>query len=151
MYKERVREPMATPPDEEYVRQKASDGWSLAAVEWERPVEIEATDAGRLKEDIPYGLRVSQDCKHLEEDPDEKEAMTIILEMIVEDRSLSEVAASLNSQGIKTREGTAWSQVSVFYMLPRLIEAAPQIFSSESWRSRRSEVATRLADYLSYQ
>ncbi len=144
MEKERVREPMAAPPDEDYVRQKATDGWSFAAVEWERPIEIEATDAGRLKEDIPYGLRVSDDCKHLEEDPDEKEMMTIMLEMIVEDKSLSSVADSLNSQEIKTREGTAWSQVSVFYMLPRLIEAAPQIFSSESWRNRRSDVTSRL-------
>ena len=135
---------MAAPPNEEYVRQKASDGWSFSAVEWERPIEIESTDAGRLKEEIPYGLRVSDDCKHLEEDPDEKETMTIMLEMIVEDKSLSSVADSLNSQGIPTRQGTAWSQVSVFYMLPRLIEAAPQIFSSESWRSRRGEVATRL-------
>ncbi len=146
MIKERVREPMAAPPNEEYVRLKAADGWSFAAVEWERPIEIEATDAGRLKEEIPYGLRVSGDCKHLEEDPDEKEAMTIMLEMIVEDRSLSEVAESLNNQGMKTRQGTAWSQISVFYMLPRLIETAPQIFSSESWRSRRGDVATRLAE-----
>ena len=135
---------MVAPPDEEYLRQRAADGWSFAAVEWERSVEIEPTDAGRLKEEIPYGLRVSQDCKHLEEDPDEKETLTIILEMIVEDKPLSLVADSLNSQGMQTRQGTAWSQISVFYMLPRLIEAAPQIFSSELWRSRRDEVSTRL-------
>ena len=144
MNKERVREPMAAPPGEEYVRQKAANGWSFSAVEWERPVELGATDAGQLKEEIPYGLRISRDCKHLEEDPDEKETMTIMLEMIVEDKSHSEIADSLNSKGIPSRQGTAWSQIAVFYMLPRLIEAAPQIFSSESWRSRRSEVATRL-------
>lgn len=72
------------------------------------------------------------------------QTMTIMLEMIVEDKSLSSVADSLNSQQIKTREGTAWSQVSVFYMLPRLIEATPQIFSSESWRNRRGDVTSRL-------
>ncbi len=60
MNKERVREPMAAPPDEEYVRQKASDGWSFSAVEWERPIEIEAIDAGRLKEEIPRFFPVSR-------------------------------------------------------------------------------------------
>jgi hypothetical protein len=148
MNKERVREPMAAPPDEDYLRQKAADGWSFAAVEWERPIEIELTEAGRLKEEIPFGLRVSSDCKHLEEDPDEKEALMVMLEMIVEDRSLSEVAEALNNQGLQTRQGTSWTQSSVFYMLPRLIETAPQIFSSETWRSRRGEVTTRLESLM---
>lgn len=144
MNKERVREPMTSPPTPEYVRQKAEDGWTFSAVEWERPIEIEATDAGQLKEEIPYGLKVATDCRHLEEDPEEKEAMMLMLEMIVEDRSLSEVAEGLNNQGLKTRFGTDWSQINVFYMLPRLIEAAPQIFSSATWRERRGDVATRL-------
>jgi len=142
--KERVREPMSSPPIPEHVRQKAEEGWSLVAVEWERPIKVETIDAGKLKEEIPYGLMVASDCKHLEENPEEKEAMVLMLEMIVEDKSLSEVAAGLNRQGMKTRHGSAWTQSAVFWMLPRLIEAAPQIFSSETWRERRNEVATRM-------
>ena len=82
------------------------------------------------------------------EDPEEKEVLTLMLEMIVEDKPLSEVAAGLNRQGLQTRFGTAWSQINVFYMLPRLIEVAPQIFSSETWRERRSVVASRLESLL---
>ena len=81
--KERVREPMSSPPTPEHVRQKAEEGWSLVAVEWERPVNVETIDAGKLKEEIPYGLMVASDCKHLEENPEEKEAMVLMLEMIV--------------------------------------------------------------------
>jgi hypothetical protein len=88
---------------------------------------------------------VAADCRHLEEAPEEKEALAIMLEMIVEDRSLSEAASAVNNQGLRTRDGRVWTQSDVFYMLPRLIEVAPQIFSSETWRQRRTEVAERLA------
>ena len=49
LMKERVREPVAAPPTMEYVRQKAEQGWSLVAVEWERDTEGEIIDAGLLK------------------------------------------------------------------------------------------------------
>ncbi len=61
-------------------------------------------------------------------------------------RLKEEIAAGLNREGHMTRQQTAWTQSSVFYMLPRLIEAAPQIFSSVSWRERRSEVKARMAE-----
>jgi hypothetical protein len=38
-----------------------------------------------------------------------------------------------------TREGLKWNPVSVFKMLPRLIEAGPKIFSSEEWQQRRRQ------------
>lgn len=145
---ERVREPMSSPPTPEYIREKAEEGWRLAAVEWERPSTAEAEDAGEIKQEIPYGLRVSPDCRHLEESPEEKEAMVLMLEMIVEDRPLSQVAEGLNSQGLRTRTGRPWTQTAVFYMLPRLIEIAPTIFSSAEWRKRRQEVTSRLEGLL---
>jgi hypothetical protein len=33
-------------------------------------------------------------------------------------------------------------------MMPRLIQTAPQIFSSEEWRDRRAEVTARLAHLI---
>ena len=146
--KERLREPMSAPPAPELVRQRAEEGWNLVAVEWERSGAGGGTDAGLLKLQIPYGLRIAEDCVHLEEHPDERETMTRMLEMIVEDRSLSEVAAGLNAHGSLTREDRPWRQTDVFYMLPRLIEVAPQIFSSEDWADRRSAVHARMAELL---
>jgi hypothetical protein len=124
----------------EYVRQKAQEGWSLVAVEWERDTDGEIIDAGMLKQEIPFGLRVSTDCLHLEENPTEKAALTLMLEGIVEDRSLSEVTDAMNKAGMLTRQGKGWTQSDVFFMLPRLIDSAPQIFSSEEWKQRRLDV-----------
>jgi len=143
---ERLREPVSSSPSPEYIRDKAEEGWVLTALEWERESETGSIDAGRLKEEIPYGLQVADDCAHLEENPVEKEILVHMLEMIVADQPLSEIAAGLNQEGHMTRQQTAWTQSSVFYMLPRLIEAAPQIFSSVSWRERRSEAKARMAE-----
>ena len=145
MGKEILREAFSAPPSPEKIRQRAAEGWVLSAVEWERESDLLAGDAGTLKEEIPYGLRVSEDCVHLEEDPVEKEALAMMLEMIVADQPLSEIATGLNQEGYRTRLDTTWTQIAVFNMLPRLIEVAPQIYSSEEWRLRRDEIKVRLA------
>lgn len=145
---ERVREEMSTPPSEGYVREKAEDGWRLVAVEWARPSTVDCGDAGHIKEEIPYGLQVATDCCHLEENPGEKAAMLAMLAMIVEDKPLSQVAEGLNAKGFRTRAGREWTQTAIFYMMPRLIQAAPQIFSSEEWRERRAQVTARLAQLI---
>lgn len=142
---ERVREAMSTPPSGDYVRQKAEEGWRLVAVEWARPRKQPSGDAGELKEEIPYGLRVSDDCRHLEQNPIEKEAMAAMLSMVVDDKPLSQVAEGLNREGFRTRDGQEWTQKAIFYMMPRLIDVAPQIFSSEEWKARRAEITSRLA------
>jgi len=145
---ERVREAISTPPSDEYVREKAAEGWKLVAVEWARPTSADCPDAGEIKEEIPYGLRVAGDCRHLEEDPDEKQAMLAMLAGIVDDKPLSQVADGLNAAGFRKRDGRPWTQTAIFYMLPRLIEAGPQIFSSEEWRARRAEVTAHLAQII---
>ncbi len=146
--KERLREPTSSPPSLDQVRQRAVEGWRLVSVEWERSTGGASVDAGELKLEIPFGLRIAADCRHLEEHPGEKEVMTLILEMIVEDRSLSEVARGINQREFQTRDGRAWTQTDIFYLLPRLIEAAPQIFSSLEWQQRREAVAARMAELL---
>ncbi len=140
-----VREAMASPPSADYVREKAEAGWRLVAVEWARPNDADGADAGQIREEIPYGLQVAGDCRHLEENSIEKQAMLAMLAMIVDDRPLSQVADSLNREGFRTRDGRAWTQTAIFYMMPRIIQVAPQLFSSEEWRQRRAEVTARLA------
>jgi len=132
---QKVREVPAAPLTQDYFDQKTSEGWKLAAVEWER----EVPDAGRtpaLSGEIPYGLRISQDCSHLEENPSEKQALILMMDLIVQDAPLSLVAEELNQRGIRTRAGANWTPGSVFDMLPRLIQVGPHIFSSDEWTTR---------------
>ncbi len=131
---QRVREVLSGPLTPDYVSQKAKEGWKLSALEWER--EIEETGPGTLSGEVPYGLRVSADCSRLEENAPEKQALILMMDLIVEDCPLSQVAEELNSKGLRTRTGSNWTPGAVFDMLPRLIEVGPRIFSSGEWAER---------------
>jgi hypothetical protein len=133
---QRVREVPSVPLTEDYVSRKASEGWKLTALEWEREVEEPAAQPGPLTEDVPYGLRVSADCSHLEENTTEKQALILMMDLIVQDAPLSLVAEELNRKGFRTRAGANWTPGSVFDMLPRLIQVGPRIFSSTEWTAR---------------
>jgi len=130
---QRVREVPSGPLTPDYMGQKAKEGWKLTAVEWER--EVEET-AGLLSEEVPYGLRVAADCSHLEENSAEKQALVLMMDLIVQDAPLSLVADELNRKGFRTRAGANWTPGSVFDMLPRLIQVGPRIFSSTEWTAR---------------
>jgi len=133
---QRVREAPAGPLTPEYVSQKAKEGWKLTAVEWEREIEEPAVSPGPLTEEVPYGLRVSADCTHLEENGPERQALMLMMDLIVQDAPLSLVAEELNRKGFRTRAGANWTPGSVFDMLPRLIQVGPRIFSSTEWTAR---------------
>jgi hypothetical protein len=137
---ERLREAVKVSPSLEYFAQKTQAGWKLTAVEWEREVEGEEEEPRAFREEVPYGLRVSEDCLHLQEDPNEKQVLTQMLELLLRDRPFSRVAEELNQQGLRTREGAKWTSVSVFNMLPRLIDMGPRIFASEEWAERRKQL-----------
>jgi hypothetical protein len=134
---ERLREAVRISPTLEYFAQKAQAGWKLVALEWQREVGGEEEEPSPFLEEVPYGLRVSDDCLHLQEDAVEKQVLTLMLELLLRDRPFSGVAEELNQQGFRTREGAKWTTVSVFNMLPRLIEMGPRIFTSEEWTERR--------------
>ena len=85
---ERVRDFMVAPPSAEYFAKKSSEGFELVAIEWQRRGAAGPT----LVEDVPFGVRVSSDCRRLEEDPDEIQMMLLVLEVIVTDGPLSKVA-----------------------------------------------------------
>ena len=64
-----------------------------------------------------------------------------MLEMIVQDRRVTEVALELNRRGYTTRNGQPWTPTGVFEMMPRLIEEGARTFSSEEWALRREVFA----------
>jgi len=128
---ERVRECVSGLPDPGYFAQKAQAGWSLVALEWEHPAEEEQASA-QLHE-VPFGFRIAADCVHLEDDPGEKRALTVMMGVITEDQPLSQVAAELNRRGFRTRRDANWTTLDVFNMLPRLVETGPAIFASAEW------------------
>jgi hypothetical protein len=137
---ERIREVVTGSVDLEYVRQKTEAGWKLVAMEWRREIAGDETEQPIIVEDIPYGLRVATDCSRLEEDPRERGVLVQMMELIVQDYSITLVASELNKRGLHTRNGSLWTPVSVFNMLPRLIEVGPHIFSSDDWEERRERL-----------
>jgi len=133
---ERVREELPAQPSSDYFQRKMDAGWRLAAVEWTREVETPGSE-GRFVEEIPYGLKIAADCAHLEANASEREALLLMLELIVQDRTLSQVADELNSRGFRMRRGTEWGPAAVFNLLPRMIEVGPLVFSQDEWAARR--------------
>ena len=131
---------MSGPITQEYLDQKASQGWRPAAVIWERQVEDGQPESPNLADPPPYGLKFSEDGFDLEQDAQEKEALVVMLEMIIQDKPLSEIAGTLNERGFRTRHNSQWTPGSVFDMLPRLIEVGPRVFTSEEWVVRRGRL-----------
>jgi hypothetical protein len=138
---ERIREFVKGPVDPERFRRREKEGWSLIALEWQRQPQGYKQLGGEPLEEVGYGLRVAGDCIHLEEDPVEMQTLTLMMGLIVRDYPLSKVASELNEKGFRTRQGKLWSPVSVFNMLPRLIELGPKVFSSEDWDQCRQRLA----------
>jgi hypothetical protein len=137
---ERIREAVTGPVDTEQWKQKTDAGWKLVALEWRREIEGEESDQSIVMEEVPYGLRVASDCTRLEEDPDERNVLVQMMELIVADNSVSQVAVELTRRGLRTRGGQPWNPVHVFNMLPRLIEVGPKIFSADEWEERRERL-----------
>jgi hypothetical protein len=114
-------------------------------LEWEREVEVSgeppepSVEIG--SEEIPFGLRVASDGRHLEDDPLEMQTLRFLTEMIVQDVSFRSMADALNAREYRTRDGRPWNAASVFKLTPRLIEVAPRILSSAEWESRRKQLA----------
>lgn len=144
--KERTHETVNGLPTLEFLTQRIQAGWRLVGLEWER--DTPGSDAAAPApapskawvEEIPYGLRVSDDCSRLEEAPAELEIITIALDMIVEDCPLSRVADELNARGYRMRDGGSWGPGALFKLLPRMIQVGPQLFTSNRWATRRQRL-----------
>ena len=142
---EQLRELVNGELDPEHVRARTAAGWKMVAVEWQREAEASVATGNGFQEEVPYGLQVGNDCVHLVDNPREREALVVMMDLIVQDHPLSHVARELNLRGHRTREGAPWSQVSVFNLMPRLVEAGPKIFSSEEWEARRKRLGRAVA------
>jgi Recombinase len=137
---ERIREKFTGPLEMDYLRERERAGWRLVAVEWERESEAEDTTPEPALEEAPFGQRVAGDCERLEDNPREMQFLLSMMELIIQDISLTKVAEELNRKGYRTRKGVEWGPVAVFNMLPRLIELTPRIFASEEWIERRKHI-----------
>jgi hypothetical protein len=143
---ERVQETITAWPDPEHLKQREVAGWRLVGIEWERevipqvPKKSEAAPV-TTREEIPYGMRISSDCLHLEENPSEMEVLKFLAELIVQDASFTAMAEALDRRNFRTREGQLWTAAGVFKLTPRLIEVAPRILSGAEWESRKKQLS----------
>jgi DNA invertase Pin-like site-specific DNA recombinase len=87
-----------------------------AVSQWEREAIGERTrDVMRHKktngervDNIAYGYRLAKDGQHLEPDPQEHAVIATIRKLRERRRTLRAIAAELNSEGLRTRSGSAW-------------------------------------------
>lgn len=134
---ERVRQVLSGPLESTDLQQRTSQGWKPVAIEWEREVE---TANDQLPAELPFGLQIAPETQRLEENPAEREILFQLMELIIQEGSYAHVADEVNRRGFRTRQGARWTPVSVFEMLPRLIEVGPQLFKSAEWQRRRQEI-----------
>ena len=135
-----MREILASPLTGAYLESKADEGWKPVAVIWEREVPEDAPPLADIAQPVPYGLKIAEDCVALEQDMQEREALLAMLEMIIQDKPLREIAEELNARGFRTRAKSKWTPGTVFDMLPRLIEVGPRVFSTAEWVVRRGKL-----------
>jgi hypothetical protein len=140
---EKIRDNVSEPFGPELIRQRAEAGWQMVAIEWRRELhDTEPPTEGDFGEDIPYGLRISDDCMRLEADPVEHQVLMLIMEGVALDSSYAEIAARLNEKGLRMRNGQPWNRVAVFGMIPRLIDVGPRFFASTEWIERSQHFET---------
>ena len=137
---ERIRQETPASFGPEEIARQAEQGWKLVAVEWERELP-ESEGAAPAPEAVPFGLHVVPETARLESDPIEQEVLFLIMELTIQDGPYSVIADELNHRGYRTRQGMKWTPISVFQMLPRLIEVGPRIFATQEWQERRARLA----------
>jgi hypothetical protein len=137
--KERIRQESPASLGPEDIARQTEQGWKLVAVEWERELP-ESESASPAPEEVPFGLRVASDAPRLEEDPIEQQVLFLIMELTIQDGPYSAIAEELNRRGYRTRQGMRWTPISVFQLLPRLIEVGPRIFATQEWQERRARL-----------
>lgn len=142
---DRIREKVTIPPTSVYLSKMLDAGWRLVALEWEREIEFSGEPEPPVdevgSEEIPFGLRIASDCRHLEDDPLEVQTLKFLAEMIVQDISFRSMADALNVREYRTRDGQPWTASSVFKLIPRLIEIAPRLLSGSEWDSRKKQLS----------
>jgi hypothetical protein len=138
----RFRETLAGPLTPALIEERAAEGWRAEKVDWVREgAPPEAPPSYSVQP--PYGLNLPRSGDQLQENEREVEVMYVILEGLVQDSSLSQIAHDLAKRGHTTRSGFKWTPGEVFDLLPRIIEYSPRLFASPAWHERRAEVLRR--------
>ncbi len=133
---ERIRDVISGPFHPDVMRQRTAAGWQLVSLEWRRELpDSETPSEGAYNEDVPFGLRISEDGLRLEVHPRENQALMLMMELLGQDFSYSSIVSDLNEKGFRMRDGRPWNRVAVFNMMPRLIEVGPRLFGSEEWKA----------------
>jgi hypothetical protein len=139
--KERIWEVLSSLPTLEHLVERVEAGRKLVAIEWEREaVGAPLAASEHSVEEIPYGLRVSDDGAALVASEGERQIIITALDMIVENCPLSEIAAELNRRGHRMRDGMEWTPSALFTLLPRMIQVGPKVFRSEEWVTRKKRL-----------
>ena len=139
---ERIKDVLSGPLSPATIEERLAAGWQVVSIEWRRELpDGETPGEGAFIDEIPYGLRISDDCRRLEIDSAENRALALMMEGMVQDFPYESIVSSLNESGFRMRDGKPWNRVSVFKMLPRLIEIGPRLFSSEEWKARQQKLA----------
>ena len=137
---ERIRDIVSGPVSPDIIHQRTAAGWQMSSIEWRRELpDSETPSEGAFSEDIPYGLRISDDGLRLEVHPTENRALMLMMELLGQDFPYSSIVSDLNEKGFRTRSGNPWNRVAVFNMMPRLIEVGPRLFASEEWKAQQTQ------------
>ena len=142
---ERIRQevPASFGPDD--IARQGEQGWKLVAVEWERETAGSRKQHARQPKKSPSACKSPKRPARLEENPTEQEVLFLMMELTIQDGPYSVIADELNRRGYRTRQGMKWTPISVFQMLPRLIEVGPRIFATQEWQERRARLAKMAA------
>jgi hypothetical protein len=139
---ERIRDVISGPFSPEVIQQRTAAGWQMVSIEWRRELpDREAPSEGAFRENIPYGLRISNDCQRLEVDPRENQVLMLMMDLLGQDFSYSSIVSDLNEKGFRMRDGGPWHRIAVFNMMPRLIEVGPRMFLSDEWKIRQEKLS----------
>ena len=139
---ERIRDVISGPFSPEVIQQRTAAGWQMVSIEWRRELpDREVPTEGAFRENIPYGLRISDDCQRLEVDPRENQVLMLMMDLLGQDFSYSSIVSDLNEKGFRMRDGGAWNRIAVFKMMPRLIEVGPRMFLSDEWKIRQEKLS----------
>ncbi|MBI3210845.1 MAG: recombinase family protein [Candidatus Solibacter usitatus] len=136
---ERLRETLTGAPTHEYFESRSFSGWKPVAIIWEREIEMAGPQP---REETPFGTQIDAASDSLVENRKEREVLLRLMDSIVQDKRISQVASELNTLGYRTREGKAWTPVSVYALLPRVIELGPSVFPTAEWAQRRHQLTS---------
>jgi hypothetical protein len=139
-YFERVKDRISGPLSPTLITERLNAGWQLVSIEWRRELpESEAPHESEHAEEIPYGLRLSDDGLRLEIDPHENSVLMQMMDLLGQDFSYSQIVSDLNEKGLRTRANSPWDRVSLHKMMPRLIEAGPRLFAGDKRKSLQAQ------------